>query len=119
MKLFDLLRSLNTGTATDPDAPAAIAPSQRALLLDELREILLTLDTEPDAASIPATMPTAPRSLLNLDDIFDEAAGADTAPAHRRQQVQALFDTLLSTGESPARGDSDDGAELHPARPLG
>ncbi len=95
MKLLDLLKSLNTANAVDPDARrAGDAAPQRAQLLDELGAILAVLDT-PDAApeAKADTKPDQPRSdkpdddtastntrapLLNLAAIFEEEPAADS-----------------------------------------
>lgn len=119
MKLLDLLKSLNTGNAVDPDARLADdAAPQRAQLLDDLGAILAVFDT-PDAP--PQAKPDQPRSdstdgtdaaptntrapLLNLAAIFEEeifeersveeSNAASPAPEERRQLVQSLLDELL------------------------
>jgi hypothetical protein len=82
MKLLDLLKSLNTGNAIDPDAQTAYATTpQRAQLLDELAGILTLLDTpgaEPEQprSDLPGNSDSAPTNarapLLNLAAIFAE-----------------------------------------------
>lgn len=86
MKLLDLLKSLNTGKAVDPDARLTDnAAPQRAQLLDDLAAILAVLDT-PDAPSLEKTDPSCNEktngsevtptntraALLNLAAIFEE-----------------------------------------------
>ncbi len=113
MKLLDLLKSLNTGNAVDPDARLTDnAAPQRAQLLDDLAAILAVLDTQeapPDAKpdqprsdntddsdAAPTNMP-AP--LLNLAAIFEEEVfeekNVEERNEDRRQLVQSLLDELL------------------------
>jgi hypothetical protein len=112
MKLLDLLRSLNSGNTTDPDAPAAgplhIDTTQRAQLLDELDAILHIFDTEPAQAAKTATAEPLRQSLLNLSEIFDEDANDDATPEAarptpvRREYVQTLLEDLLSVLDEEA-----------------
>ncbi len=120
MKLLDLLKSLNNGTAADPDAPEAASPRpQTVQLVDELGAILALLDAPPSTGNTTAQNSSSThiepaKNLLNLaaifDDDSDEAANTansppplpfmpsephSPAPDERRQLVQSLLDELL------------------------
>lgn len=124
MKLFDLLKSLNSGAAADPDAGAAHDSDarcrDRALLLDELHALLHLLDVpapKPGAEPVPAPAPS--QELLNLAAIFEgtgcevsedavepqpafsktlwrrQPPGPEPLPHTHKQLVRALLDDLL------------------------
>jgi hypothetical protein len=120
MKLFDLLKSLNTGTTVNPDAPQSARQDDRSRLLDELGSLLELLDAPAAAptanalARDSAAIPDEATPLLNLDAIFEGVAGeaaddvdatptqsppesraAAQQPASHQQLVRSLLDELL------------------------
>ena len=98
MKLLDLLKSLNSGPALNPDTAAALTPDtgattdNRQRLLTELTSIAELLDAPASTdtkQSIPAaTPPTA--NLLDLEHIFGEDDAFDTADDFTLADAQAM-----------------------------
>jgi hypothetical protein len=76
MKLFDLLKSLNTslntGTAANPDMPKPVHDDSRVQLLDELGSLLALLETpEVTPMNTAPVAGVAPKPPLNIDMIFE------------------------------------------------
>lgn len=69
MKLLDLLKSLNNGTATDPDSKPEESGADHRRLLDELNTLLVLLDAPAGPTATDAI--AEPASLLNIEAIFD------------------------------------------------